>query len=90
MVLNLFSQATVAQLEHSESNTVQLATLKRIKNDLIGHDQKKDLCIRLGFVTPIVKILASNSTAELIPAKLEATIILGSLAHGKLRRLSQF
>jgi hypothetical protein len=92
----LSGPVSLSKLCQPQSAKDSIALLKLLKNELIGHEQKKEQCIKHGFVNPLVSILsacASNSTdstfwsgdvtaAEREDLRLQATIILGSLAHG--------
>lgn len=96
----------LTELRSPSTPASQVAALRALKNEIIGHEQKKELWIGLGIVTPIVRILNSskgigkrksrevNGTAKQKEkkaprtdeeeARLQAIIILGSLAQGKL------
>lgn len=84
--------------------TAQIASLKQLKNDIVGHEQRKELVVKQGILEPLVEILAAPARAagkrnsangvslQQIPtawtqedeARLQATLILGSLASGGL------
>ena len=90
----------------SPSSPASLVTaLRALKNELIGHDQKKEMWIGLGVLTFIARILNTHkvsgkrshgehggiaesghrsSRADDEEARLQAVIIVGSLAHGTL------
>ncbi|KAI9815776.1 MAG: hypothetical protein M1827_002172 [Pycnora praestabilis] len=94
----------LTELRNPSSISTQLAALKALKNEIIGHEQKKQMWIGLGAVVPIVRILtlakgngkrrsreANGATGrgehvidhvDEDEARLQATIIVGSLAHG--------
>ncbi len=95
----------LSELRSSSSPAGQVAALRSLKNDIIGHEQKKEMWIGLGVLEPLVRILTShkgsgkrrpreghasanqtkrrgNRTDE-EEARLQAIIILGSLAHGE-------
>ncbi|KAI9796404.1 MAG: hypothetical protein M1833_006176 [Piccolia ochrophora] len=50
----------LAQLQSPSSPSSQLAALKALKNDLIGHDQRKAWWLGLGIAPPIVRILSAS------------------------------
>ena len=91
------SQETLRAIE-SSSVEEQVAALKEVKNDIVGHDQRKELVVQHGIVGVLVRILGSYRRAEHntdgVPleasgpwtpeddARLQATLILGSLANG--------
>lgn len=81
--LALLSQLSNLSLSQPQS---VVTALKRLKHELIGHDQKKDLFVRLGIVPPLVKILegGTRTTDEAWgDARVEAGIAIGSLAYGR-------
>src|SRR5579862_1446783 len=94
----------LTQIRNPSSLASQVAALKALKNELIGHEQKKEMWIGLGIVVPVVHLLGHSKTsgkrrsrelngtgvysqtAQERPdedeARLQATIIVGSLAYG--------
>ena len=95
----------LAELRSSSSPAGQVAALRALKNEIIGHEQKKEMWIGLGVLAPIKRMLNShkgsgkrkycdgngdlkqikrrgNRTDE-EEARLQAIIIVGSLAHGQ-------
>lgn len=56
----------------------QLRLLRAIKNDIVGHGQRKKLVVRHGLLDCLVHILSSSPDAE---AQLQATLIVASLAE---------
>lgn len=82
MALALLSQ--LSNLSLSQPQGV-VASLRRLKHELIGHDQKKDLFVRLGIVPPLVKILEGGPRMDEAwsDARVEAGIAVGSLAYGR-------
>jgi hypothetical protein len=56
-------------------NSAQHDSLKQLKNSIIGHDQVKESVIKHG----VLEILVAISAGE---ARLQSTIVLGSLASG--------
>ena len=79
--LLLLSQLTVSPFSQPQNT---LSALKRLKHELIGHEQKKELFVRLGIVPPLVRILEGSGNADEVwsNARLEAGIAVGSLAYG--------
>jgi hypothetical protein len=95
----------LTQIRNPSSLGSQVSALKALKNELIGHEQKKEMWIGLGIVVPIVHLLAHSKTSgkrrsrelngtgvysQAVPdklnedeARLQATIIVGSLAYGE-------
>ena len=83
----------------------QVAALRALKNEIIGHEQKKEMWIGLGALAPIKRILNSHkgsgkrkhrdgngdskstkrrgSRTDEEEARLQAIIIVGSMAHGQ-------
>ncbi|EXF84226.1 armadillo repeat protein [Colletotrichum fioriniae PJ7] len=55
----------LSQLQSARSYTEQTSALRALKNDVVGHAQKKEIWAELGALEPIVKILnASRSPAK--------------------------
>lgn len=52
----------LAQLKNARSYAEQNVALRTLKNETIGHVQKKEKWIELGILEPIVKVLALNRT----------------------------
>ncbi|CUS15388.1 unnamed protein product [Tuber aestivum] len=79
--LALLSQLSVSPFSQPQNT---LSALKRLKHELIGHEQKKELFVRLGLVPPLVRILEGAGSADEVwsNARLEAGIAVGSLAYG--------
>ena len=94
----------LSELRSPSSPASQVVALRALKNEIIGHEQKKEMWIGLGVVTPIARILNTHRsggkrkhrdvTGSVDPfnrnasrtdeeeARLQAIIIVGSLAHG--------
>ncbi|KAH0565742.1 hypothetical protein GP486_000865 [Trichoglossum hirsutum] len=94
----------LTQIRNPSSLSSQVSALKALKNELIGHEQKKEMWIGLGIVVPIVHLIAhSKSSGKRLSrelngngvysqavqekpdeneARLQATVIVGSLAYG--------
>ena len=95
----------LSELRSASSSGGQVKALKDLKNELIGHEQKKELWIGLGVLTPLAGILnsykangkkkhrdinvsdgqwkAQNIHAGEEEARLQAIIVVGSLAYGQ-------
>ncbi|RHZ56482.1 hypothetical protein CDV55_105938 [Aspergillus turcosus] len=90
--------ATLLQLQSAESLSAQVALLRSLKNETIGHDQRKEIYIKRGIIPALTKVLTSRKLSgksfaatgkessgvksEEDEACLQAIIILGSLAQG--------
>jgi len=94
----------LSELRSASSPASQVAALRALKNEVIGHEQKKEMWIGLGVLAPITRILnthrgsgkkrhrdVNGSTnkskqrggrSDEEEARLQAVIIVGSLAHG--------
>lgn len=95
----------LSELRSASSPASQVAALRALKNEIIGHEQKKEMWVGLGVLAPIARILnthkgngkrrhrdvVNNSTnqskqrggrSDEEEARLQAIIIVGSLAHG--------
>lgn len=49
------------ELTNPSSPEAQVNALRSLKNELIGHDQRKELAIRHGVVKPLVEILKAEA-----------------------------
>lgn len=94
----------LSELRSASSPASQVAALRALKNEVIGHEQKKQMWVGLGVLAPIARILnthkgngkrrhrdVNNSTnqskqrggrSDEEEARLQAIIIVGSLANG--------
>ena len=94
----------LSELRSPSSPASQVAALRALKNEIVGHEQKKEMWVGLGVVTPITRILnthrsggkkkcrdgigdADNFNGKIArtdeeEARLQAIIIVGSLAYG--------
>lgn len=94
----------LSELRSSTSPATQVAALRALKHEIIGHEQKKRLWVGRGVLVPIARILntskgngkrrdvSDNATthhcrlpfvrSEEEEARLQAIVIVGSLAHG--------
>ncbi|KZF20726.1 ARM repeat-containing protein [Xylona heveae TC161] len=102
------SPPLLAELRDPSSISAQVAALRALKNEIIGHEQRKESWINLGVVPPVVRILTSARARGKAAssrdgngmsrdgqgivhdsfgdaqdeARLQATIVVGSLAQG--------
>ncbi|KAK4698024.1 armadillo repeat-containing protein 8, partial [Lecanoromycetidae sp. Uapishka_2] len=94
----------LSELRSASSPASQVAALRALKNEVIGHEQKKEMWIGLGVLAPISRILNTHRVngkkrhrdvngsrshskqrggrPDEEEARLQAIIIVGSLAHG--------
>lgn len=94
----------LSELRSPSSPASQVAALRALKNEIIGHEQKKEMWIGLGVVAPIARVLNTHKGSgkrrhREVPAgprypdrragrtdeeeaRLQAIIIVGSLAYG--------
>lgn len=70
--------AVQALANPAASPTDQVAALKQLKNDVVGHDQRKELVVKHGALRPLVDILHSGSHEE---ARIQAALILSTFAN---------
>jgi hypothetical protein len=54
------SPPILTQIRNSKSPTEQIVALRALKNEIIGHQQKKEMWVGLGVVEPIVRIMTLN------------------------------
>lgn len=95
-MVQAISLAALEALRSAESTQQQIEILRKIKNSLVGHDQRKEHAVRDGILDTLVNIVSHagsgerNGTAightqawtQQDQARLDATTILGSLATG--------
>ncbi|KAJ3334156.1 Armadillo repeat-containing protein 8 [Blyttiomyces sp. JEL0837] len=72
--------AALAAIQPASSPEEQLRGLKFIKNSVIGNRTKKLFYVSMGIIPILGQILGDPNCNELI--KIEAAVVLGSLAHG--------
>jgi armadillo repeat-containing protein 8 len=53
------SLSILSHLQSARTYADQAAALRSLKNEVVGHIQRKELWIKLGALDPVVKILAS-------------------------------
>ncbi|KAH8423027.1 uncharacterized protein LDX57_000783 [Aspergillus melleus] len=56
------------QLQTADSPSSQAAALRTLKNETIGHDQRKEAWIRWGIVPTLAKILTCRLPGDKTPA----------------------
>lgn len=84
--------AVEALRDASASIDEQIAILRQLKNDIVGHVQRKELVVKQAAVEPLVRVVSSandgasdgqeNGWSRRDEARLQATLVLGSLAAG--------
>lgn len=78
----------LSNISPSSDPGVILSVLRSMKHSMIGHDQNKQLFIRLGVSKPLTEILGyreENAGDLWSEARVEAGIVVGSLAYGTFR-----
>lgn len=58
------STPILLELHSAESLSSQIAALRKLKNETVGHGQRKELWIRGGIISILSKILALRRTTE--------------------------
>lgn len=90
------SLAAIQALANADSPQQQIESLKQLKNNLVGHDQRKEIAVKNGVLESLVAIISTSVSGEQNgastgqpqawtqqdEARLQATIIVGSLATG--------
>jgi len=56
--------ASLAEIRNPTSIQEQIAALKQLKNDIIGHDQRKELVVRHGVVAALFRNLQTSAKAS--------------------------
>ena len=89
------SPSVFAQLPSLLSPDTRVAALRTLKNELIGHDEKKEVWVRSGVLQPLAAVMTSREEpdsrtnkrtegkSEQEEARLQAIIVVGSLAQGQ-------
>ncbi|KAI9674322.1 MAG: hypothetical protein M1829_003723 [Trizodia sp. TS-e1964] len=88
----------LVQIRNPTSPNSLVTALRALKNELVGHEEKKEAWMALGIIDPLQKILMDHGSKETEEpsspssdmsnwserdlARLEATIIIGSLCQG--------
>jgi acyl CoA:acetate/3-ketoacid CoA transferase len=80
LFLSLLSQI------QSPDPSIARSALQTIKHKLIGHDQTKEIFLGLGIAEALTAILSNPGDGCWLEAKVEAGIVIGSLAYGMLFR----
>ena len=82
------------QLPTLSSPATRITALRALKNEIIGHDEKKEIWVRSGVLRPLSTVIASQKSpdaradgragrrSEQEEARLQAIIVVGSLAQG--------
>jgi hypothetical protein len=95
-MIQTMSLAAIQALANADSPQQQTESLKQLKNNLVGHDQRKEIAVKNGVLESLVAIISTSGSSEQNgastgqaqawtqqdEARLQATIILGSLATG--------
>ena len=83
-----------AQLPNFSAPDTRVAALRALKNELIGHDEKKELWVKSGVLKTLSTTLGSGKgpashtgkgsepRSEQEEARLQAIIVVGSIAQG--------
>ena len=94
----------LSELRSPTSPATQVAALRALKNELVGHEQQKEMWVGRGVVAPLSRILNTHyrggkrryreangaldrvgrtqTTTDEEEARMQAIIIVGSLANG--------
>lgn len=84
-----------SHLPSLSSPDTRLAALKALKNELIGHEEKKKLWVRAGVLRPLADVLNAHKgpdgntsrrhqpRSEQEEARLQAIVVVGSIAQGQ-------
>lgn len=88
------SPSILAQFPSLSSPETRVAALRALKNELIGHDEKKEVWVRSGVLKPLATVISANRSPDNRPSKrtdvrseqeearIQAIIVVGSLAQG--------
>lgn len=53
--------SALAELSHPTTPEAQVNALRTLKNEIVGHDQRKELAVQYGLVKPLANILRSEA-----------------------------
>lgn len=59
----------LAQLRSASSYSEQAAALRSLKNEIVGHTQKKEALVAAGVLEPIVRMLSASSSSNKLNGK---------------------
>lgn len=54
------SPPLLAQIRAAQNHSEQTTSLRALKNDIVGHQQRKEMWLALGLIEPVVRILNAN------------------------------
>lgn len=57
-------QPWVAQIRNARNLTEQIAALRVLKNEIVGHPLKKELAVHLGVLDPVIRLTFSRTTSR--------------------------
>lgn len=63
------NSSILAQLRNAKTLSEQATALQALKNEIVGHVQKKEAWIGLGVLEPIVRTLVSNCSPSKVNSK---------------------
>lgn len=63
------SSPILAQLRSAKTVEDQTAALQALKNEIVGHVQKKEAWVTLGVLDPIVRALSANRSSTKVHGK---------------------
>lgn len=90
----MVSAPSLQAIQDPATSTADLVSaLQGVKNDIVGHDQRKEVLVKSGIVDSLVGHLSSRTTGKRRShtsqshtqeddVRLQATLVLGSLANG--------
>ncbi|KAM0713762.1 hypothetical protein Q7P37_010724 [Cladosporium fusiforme] len=95
-MVRAMSLAAIQALKNADDPSLRNESLRQLKNSLVGHDQRKELAVKDGIIDLLVPIVAGPGSGDQNgaaarhmqswtprdEARLQATLILGSLASG--------
>lgn len=77
--------SALVELSNPSSSEAQLAALQNLKNEIVGHEQRKELTVTHGVVRPLAGLLRSEATKG-GKRRRNGTNGHGSGLHGETRR----
>lgn len=89
MTTTSFAPPILVELQSAPSLSQRISLLRKLKNETIGHDERKEMLVRGGIIPVLARFLKSRyATSELDEDKeqeaacLQAVIVVRSLVQG--------
>jgi len=64
MAIPTSSPPLLAQIRAAQTLPEQISSIRALKNDIVGHQQRKEMWLALGLIETIVRILNANKPSS--------------------------